>query len=129
MPSSLIPHLKHQMKIIIKHLHHTPSTSLTALIERQLGELGKTRQIDEARVVIERRLEASPPFSVSAHLVTPGPDVFAEAADHTLRAAWQKVMGQLEARIGQRHEKRARRGRITNKTAPQQQLAPSDTRS
>ncbi len=105
------------MKITLKHLHHTPSTSLTVLIEQQLGELGKTRQIDEARVVIERRLEASPPFRVSAHLVTPGPDVFAEAADHTLRAAWQKTMTQLAANIGQLHEKRARRVRSNLKTS------------
>lgn len=116
MPSSIITHLKLPMKIIVKHLHHKPSTSLTALIEQQLKELGKTRQIDEARVVIERRLEASPPFSVSGHLVTPGPDVFAEAADHTLRAAWQKTMTQLAANIGQLHEKRARRVRSNLKT-------------
>ncbi|MGA7214193.1 MAG: HPF/RaiA family ribosome-associated protein [Terrimicrobiaceae bacterium] len=106
------------MKIILKHLHHTPSDSLTATIEQQLKELGKTRQIDEARVVIERRLEASPPFSVSAHLVTPGPDVFAEAADHTLRAALQKTMDQLTENIGQRHLKSARRSRNNQKTSP-----------
>lgn len=43
---------KTPMKIIFKYLHHVPSPSLTAWIEQQLGELGKTRQIDEARVVI-----------------------------------------------------------------------------
>ena len=87
------------MKIIIKHIHNIPSTSLTALIEQQLIELGKARQIDEAHIVIERQLQASPPFSFSAHLVTPGPDVFAEAADHTVLAAFQKAMAQLGAGI------------------------------
>jgi len=104
------------MKIILKHLHHAPSASLTALIHQQLEELGKTRQIDEARVTVERQLEASPPFRVSAHLVTPGPDVFAEATDHTLRAALQKTMTLLAANIGQLHEKRARRVRSNLKT-------------
>ena len=113
------------MKIILKHLHHIPSPSLTALIQKQLEELGKTRQIDEARVTIERRLEASPPFSVSAHLVTPGPDVFAEASDHTLRAALQKTMALLAANIGQLHEKRARRARNSVRTSqPGRSLAP-----
>jgi len=105
------------MKIICKYLDHAPSISLTASIEKQLEELGQTRQIDEARVVIERRLEASPPFSVSAHLITPGPDVFAEAADHTLRAALQKTMDQLAANIGHLHQKRARRTRENRKTS------------
>ena len=63
------------MKITIKHLHHTPSPSLVTLIGQHLGEIAKTRQIDEARIVVEQRLEASPPFRISAHLVTPGPDI------------------------------------------------------
>ncbi len=99
------------MKIRLKHLHHTPSTSLTALIGRHLEALGKSRRIDEARIFIERRLEGSPPFSISAHLITPGPDVFAEAADYTLRAALIKTMDQLTANIGHLHQKRARRAR------------------
>ena len=41
---------------------------------------------------LERRHEGSPPFRVSVHLVTPGPDVFAESCDHTLHAAIGKVM-------------------------------------
>ena len=106
------------MKIILKHLHHNPSAWLTALVEQQLEEIGESRQIDEARVVIEHRAEASPPFSVSAHLVTPGPDVFAEAADHTLRAALEKAMAQLAANIGQLHQKRARRVRSNRTTTP-----------
>lgn len=97
------------MKITIKHIHHTPSDSFTALIEQHLDALGKTRQIDEARIVIERRMEASPPFRVSAHLVTPGPDVLAEAVEHTLRAAFEKTIAQLAAVIDRRHLKRAQR--------------------
>jgi len=117
------------MKIIFKYLHHVPSPSLTAWIEQQLGELGKTRQIDEARVVIERQLEASPPFNVSAHLVTPGPDVFAEASDHTLRAALQKTMAQLTANIGQLREKRIGRTRNSVQTSqPGRSLAPGARR-
>lgn len=97
------------MKIVLKHLHHNPSASLANLIERQLREIGRLLQIDQAHLLLERRLEASPAFRVSAHLVTPGPDVMAEASDHTLRAALQKTMGQLIKRIDHRRTKQARR--------------------
>lgn len=117
------------MKIILKHLHHIPSPSLTALIAQQLEAVGRTRQIDEARVLVERRLEASPPFFVSAHLVTPGPDVSAEASDHTLRAALQKTMAQLTANIGQLHEKRARRVRSNLKASQPARLAAPGARN
>jgi len=117
------------MKIIVKHRHHIPSPSLTALITQQLEAVGKTRQIDEARVLVERRLEASPPFFVSAHLVTPGPDVFAEASDHTLRAALQKTIAQLAAHIGQLHQKRDRRNRNKRKATQPAPFALSSARA
>lgn len=97
------------MKLTLRHIHHQPSPAFAALIARQLEALQNRLVIDEARVVIERRSEASPAFHISAHLVTPGPDVFAEADDHTLHAALKKTVEQLEGKIGQRIGKRARR--------------------
>jgi ribosome-associated translation inhibitor RaiA len=111
------------MKLILKHLHHSPSASFTALIEQHLDAIAKSLRIDEARIIIERRLEASPPFRISAHLVTPGPDVFAEATDHTLRAALLKAVGQIEARIEHRHHKRAGRVQRHTKAASPGQFA------
>ena len=67
------------MKLILTHRHHQPSPAFTALVKERLESLREALQIDEARVFIERRLEASPAFLVTAHLVTPGPDVFADA--------------------------------------------------
>jgi ribosome-associated translation inhibitor RaiA len=116
------------MKIILKHLHHSPSAAFTALIEQHLKELGKSLEIDEARVVIERRLEDSPPFHISAHLVTPGPDVFAEAMDHTLRAALLKTIEQIEQRIDHRRIKRAGRLQRQSKTASPARFASAGTR-
>jgi ribosome-associated translation inhibitor RaiA len=98
------------MKFILNHHNHQPSQSLAALAEKRIESLREALQIDEAHILLERRLEASPAFRVTAHLVTPGPDVFAEAVDHTLRAALDKMMGQLEDRIDHRHQKRMRRG-------------------
>ena len=117
------------MKLILKHIHHSPSPSFTALIEQQLKEVGKSLQIDEARIVIERRLESSPPFRISAHLVTPGPDVFAEAMDHTLRAALLKAFEQIEARIDHKRMKRAGRLQRHTKTASPGQFAIAGTRN
>jgi len=99
------------MRIHVRHLHHQPSASFTAFLEKQLQALGALRQINEARVQLEHSAEASPPFRVALHLVTPGPDFAAEAVDHTLRAALTKVVGQLEARIKDRGENRTPRAR------------------
>lgn len=116
------------MKLILTHRHHQPSPSFTALIKQRLEGLHEALDIDEARVFLERRLEGSPAFRVSAHLVTPGPDVCAEAVDHTLRAALGKLFGKLEARIDYRHRKRAGRGPgVLRKLAPAP-LAPSAAR-
>jgi ribosome-associated translation inhibitor RaiA len=117
------------MKLTIKHIHHSPSASFTALIEQHLDTIGKSLQIDEARVVIERRLEASPPFHISMHLVTPGPDVFAEAMDHTLRAALLKTVGQIEMRLDHRRMKRAGRFQRHSKAASPGQFAASAARN
>ena len=116
------------MKLVLKHLHHTPSASLNALIEKYLEEFGRSLQIDEARIVVERRLDASPAFHVSVHFVTPGPDVFAEAMDHTLRAALQKTVEQLETLIGHRHDKRKPRTRAPLKIAPAAQITSTTAR-
>lgn len=103
------------MKLTLKHLHHQPSSSLKLLIERHLEKLSESIQIEEARVVVENRAEASPPFHMSFHLVTPGPDIFVEARDHTLRAALQKVVDDLESEVARRQLKRTQRIRTGTK--------------
>ena len=116
------------MKLILKHSNHQPSPSFTELLKKHLEPLREGLQIDEAHVFLERRLEASPPFRITAHLVTPGPDVFAEAVDHTLRAALNKMTAQLEARIDHRHQKRARNVQDRFKSTSSGHVAKSGTR-
>ena len=117
------------MKLTVTHRLHEPSQSFSTLVEEQIGSLREALQIDEARVVIERRLDASPAFRMTAHLVTPGPDIFAEAVDHTLRAALQKLIAQLVARIDHRHQKRVQSARTSFKTASPAHLTPPTGRS
>ena len=99
------------MKLTLEHHHLRSTDELDSLIEERILALQPRLQIDEANVRLEHRRESSPAFCVHVHLVTPGPDVFAEGSDHTLRAAIEKVMAALEARIGDRIEKRHRRVR------------------
>jgi ribosome-associated translation inhibitor RaiA len=79
------------------------------MVRRNILALGPLRQIDEANVHLSRQHEASPPFRVHVHLVTPGPGVFAEARDHTLAAALAKVMKKLAQEIETRAGKRQAR--------------------
>jgi len=105
------------MKLILKRLNHEPSASLIDLLKQELASLSPQLQIDEAHVQLERRDEASPPFRVAMHLVTPGPDVETEATDHTLRAAMLKAFEAVRNKIGHRHQKRARRKVPTHVTS------------
>ena len=97
------------MKLTVQHHHLRSSDELDALIENRILALQPRLQIDEANVRLACSLEESPAFSVRVHLVTPGPDVFADRRDHTIRAAIEKVMADVEAKIGSRFEKRRRR--------------------
>lgn len=105
------------MKLVLKTRQYSLSPSFAALVGAELEVLATRRQIDEARVLIERRPEASPAFRVAAHLVTPGPDIAAEAVDHTLCAAFAKTVTLLEARIGRRKIKRGLGRRAPIRTA------------
>lgn len=99
------------MKLILRYCHHDPSNSLSSLIREHFDAIGKKRPVDEARIVVERRMEGSPPFRISVHLVTPGPDLFAESVEHTFRAALRKVVEQIEAELSRRSRKRMRNQR------------------
>ncbi len=99
------------MKLTVQHHNLRSSDELDSLIENRILALQPRLHIDEARVRLECRFEQSPAFSVRVHLVTPGPDLVAERRDHTLRAAIDKVMADLEANLSHRREKRLRRVR------------------
>jgi len=94
------------MRINLQHLNLPSVDSLDAWVETQIFALGRTRQIDEANIRLIRLENGSPAYQVDIHLVTPGPDVFAEGRDHTLRAAFVKVMEQLQETISRRATRR-----------------------
>jgi len=97
------------MRMNVQHLNIRSLDMIDAWVEKQLRALGATRQIDEANVRLVRLDDASPAYQVHVHLVTPGPDVFAESRDHTLRAAFAKAMTQLHEQITSRTTRRLQR--------------------
>ena len=104
------------MRLNVQHLNIPALANLDAWVEKQIFALGRTRQIDEANIRLIRLENASPAFQVNVHLVTPGPDVFAESRDHTLKAAFEKVMKQLREQITSRATKRLQRLKSNTKS-------------
>ncbi len=97
------------MKLTLQHFSVRSTDQLDGWVENRILSLQERLQIDEANVRLECHYEVSPPFAVRVHLVTPGPDVFAETRDHTLRAAFDKVMAELQGKITGRATKRRQR--------------------
>lgn len=97
------------MKLTLQHLHVPSTSELDAVVEERVLELEKRVRIDEAIVRLERWREQSPAFRVWMHIVTPGPDIFAEARDYTIRAAFDKALEDLNAKIDTRALKRTQR--------------------
>jgi ribosome-associated translation inhibitor RaiA len=97
------------MRLNLQHLNLRSLDSLDSWVEKQILALGRVRQIDEANIRLIRFENASPAYQVDVHLVTPGPDVFAESRDHTVRAAFEKVMKQLHNTLASRGTKKVQR--------------------
>jgi len=112
------------MQIVISHKHVKSVDEQDSLVEQRLFALADRLQIDEAQVEFERRWDGTPPYRVSIHIVTPGPDVFSEGEDQTLHAAVLKSLQQLETKTRQRGE-RARQRVRTNLQAPRQSVGRS----
>ena len=97
------------MKLTVQHKNVRSTNELDSWVEEQIISLQPALQIDEANISLARDEDASPAFQVKAHLVTPGPDVFAEGCDHTLQAAFHKLMDSLRGKIGSRATRRQKR--------------------
>ncbi len=97
------------MKLTLKHNNVTSTNVLDSWVEEQIISLQPALKIDEADIILARSEESSPAYQVNVHLVTPGPDVFADGRDHTLRAAFNKTMSALREKIGARATRRQKR--------------------
>jgi ribosomal subunit interface protein len=95
------------MKLTLRHHQVRCTDALDSLIEERILSLQPRLALDEAVVLLEYCRGKSPAFRVQVHLATPGPDLAVEGCDHTLRAALDKVMAELERRIDGRARQRA----------------------
>ena len=99
------------MKILLRYCGLNARAYWQALIEERLKKLEALAAIASARVILERQHEVRPAFRVQTLLEVPGPDVHAEASDHTLRAAVLKVMKNLERQVRSRRQRQAERSK------------------
>ena len=78
------------------------NASLRHWLERPLERLQELTSVSTAAVVLECERENAPAFRAFVLLAVPGPDIHSEARDHTLEAAWLKVITALRNQIEQR---------------------------
>lgn len=97
------------MKLTLEHRDIRPTEMVNGWVKKQITSLEKRLRIDEARILLVHRAEASPAYAAQVHLVVPGPDLQAEAEDHTLRAALAKAMARLRDKLVLRSAKRRQR--------------------
>lgn len=109
--------IDNEMKLTVQHHHVRSSDELDSLIENRILALQPRLHIEEALVRLECRFQESPAFAVRVQLVVPGPDLLVEGRDHTLKAAFAKVMQQLDEQIALRSRRRGRKVR-SNLSAP-----------
>lgn len=64
--------------------------------QQSIEDMQRLTPIGAAAVVLEYERERAPSFRAFALLAVPGPDIHAEARDHTLKAAWRKVITALQ---------------------------------
>jgi ribosome-associated translation inhibitor RaiA len=105
---------------------HIRSVNITATARNSLREslerLQRLIPISAAAVVLEHRWDSAPAFRAFVLLVVPGPNIHAEARDHTLGVAWLRVRAALRKQIEQRKAKQLARSKSTRQqlmfTAP-----------
>ena len=112
------------MKLIVQHANLQSSARLDRWIEESLLSLLPLVRIEEARIRVEYRPEASPAYHASAHLLVPGPDLRVEAVDHTPQTAFAKVLAQLKAGALHRAARRLRRRLLAPRMVPPGNAGP-----
>ena len=78
-------------------------------LKKWLERLQSLIPITAAAVVLEHCRGSAPAFRAFVLLAVPGPDIHAEARDHTLGVAWLKVNAALRKQIQQRKAKQLAR--------------------
>lgn len=94
------------MKTTLRFLGLDAQDSWRRLVEQQLNDLESLTAVTAANVVLERQPTVRPAFRVQVLLEVSGPDLHAEATDHTRQVALLKATQDLERQIRARESKR-----------------------
>ena len=87
------------MHLTINNLNLPVGHSLDSLVENRLISLSERVHIDDAKVVIERRTDTSPPYRVHLHISVPGPDLHTERFAFTPIQALTMALKEIEAKV------------------------------
>ena len=90
------------MKIQFRNLGLNANDSLRSWLEKQFERMHSLIPVSTAEVRLERERDNAPAFRARVHLAVPGPDIHAEARDHTLEAVCLKVAKNLLQQIERR---------------------------
>jgi ribosomal subunit interface protein len=96
------------MKLNLRFLGSQPNSAWRDQMEKQFNQLSSMASISTANVALEQRQERKPRFRVQALLAIPGPDIHAEAREHTFQAALRKVIEECRRQIQTRKSKQLR---------------------
>ena len=97
------------MKLTIRHRRLRSFHALDSMVENQLFALAELARIEDASVVLEHRVEESPAYRAEVRIAMPGPDLSAEAVDHTVANAFRRAVSELEGKLRERADRRERR--------------------
>lgn len=97
------------MKLTIRHRSLRSFHALDAMVENHMIALAELCRIEDASVILERRSEESPSFRAEVRIAVPGPDLSAEAVDHTAANAFRRAVLELEGKLRDRSQRRERR--------------------
>ena len=109
------------MKIQFHYRGLNVNARLRHWLEQPLEQFESLIAVTAAAVVLEHRQDDAPAFRAFALLAVPGPDIHAEARDHTLEATWLKVTSALRRQI----ERRKTRQQLRHRRNRQHPLTPS----
>jgi ribosome-associated translation inhibitor RaiA len=87
------------MKLTIRNQNLALKDNLDAFITNRLLTLSERVRIDDAQVVLERRVEQRPHFRIALHVAVPGPDLHAEHVASTPMQAFTAAFEMIERRL------------------------------
>jgi ribosome-associated translation inhibitor RaiA len=110
------------MKTTLRFVGLNAQVAWRHLVDQQINHLQTLALMTAAEVILEHQSEAKPAFLVKMLLEVSGPDLHAEATDHTLEAALRAATQNLE------HQIKARGTRRTARRKSQLQSSASSSR-